>query len=52
MRQQLIDLAGRLRGQALHHIAQVEVWFALIELGRVHKAHDRHGALAGAQAPD
>jgi hypothetical protein len=46
MWQQFLDAGGRLRGQALHHILQVGIGIVPIQLGRVHQAHDRGGALA------
>jgi hypothetical protein len=49
MRQQLVDTAGRLRGQPLQDVFQVCVGIVSIELGRVHQAHHRRGASASTQ---
>lgn len=50
MRQQFVNAAGRLRGQALEDVAQIGVGIVAIEPRRVHKAHDGRSPLAGTQA--
>ena len=47
---QLVDTAGRLRGQPLEDVFQVCVRLVPIQARRVHQAHDGCGSLAGAQA--
>lgn len=47
--QQFVDAAGRLCRQPLEHIAQVGVRIDAVHLRRADQAHDRRGALAGAQ---
>jgi hypothetical protein len=49
MRQQLVDCAGSLRGQALQDVLQVRVRVMPIELGRLDQARDRRRALSGRQ---
>lgn len=48
--QQLADAAGWLRGKVFHHVLQIDVGIMAIQPGRVHRADDRGGALARAQA--
>lgn len=47
MRQQLADLAGTLRGQALQHVFDVDVGVVPVELGRLDQAGDGDRALTG-----
>ena len=45
-RQQLLDAVDRMLGDAPKHVAQVRFGIEPIELGRLHQAVDRGGALA------
>ena len=45
-RQQLVDAVDRMVGDALEHVAQVRLGIEAVELGRLHQAVDRRGALA------
>ena len=46
MRQQLANLTGLVRGQALQHVAQIGMRIVAIELGRLDQTHDDSRALA------
>lgn len=50
MRQEVVDLAGRLRRQALQHVLEVGVGLVPIDPRRVQQAHDGRRSLPGAQA--
>lgn len=49
VRQEFLELAGRLGGQALEHVGQVGVGIKVVELCRLDQGHDRGGALTGAE---
>mgnify|MGYP007068640767 CR=1 FL=1 len=50
MRQQLVDPAGRMRGQALQHVLEVRIRLVPVGARRMQKAHDCGGPLARTQA--
>lgn len=49
MRQQFVDVAGLVRGQAREHVPQVRIGIKAVELRRLDEAGDRGRTLAGDQ---
>ena len=47
MRQQLVDTAVQVAGQARKHVLEIGPRVVAVHPGRLHQAHDNSGALAG-----